>query len=49
MKYQIGQKIIFRGSVGTIVAIANEKKKQYKIVFDCMTAYLLEDQFEPHE
>lgn len=49
MKYQIGQKVVFRGSVGTIVAISNVKKKQYKIVFDCMTAYLLEDQFEPHE
>lgn len=49
MKYEIGQKVIFRGSVGVIVAITNPKKKQYKIEFDRMTAYLLEDQIEPHE
>jgi hypothetical protein len=49
MKYEVGQKVVWMGSVGTIVKIVDVKKKSYKIEFERMTAYLLEHQFEIHE
>ena len=33
MKFKVGQIVVWKGQTGTIVSIASEKKKRYKVMF----------------
>ena len=34
MKFKIGDKVKWRGFIGTVTEIVSEKKKRYKVMFD---------------